>query len=169
MKRFIIDVILIIVFFVLQTTVFPMLKIASIIPNIMVVLVSCAGFMQGEREGLFVGFACGFLMDVCTFDIFGFYTILYMMVGYLNGLFHNFFYLRDLKIPVIMITSSNLAQSLLTYFFLFLFRSRFDFLFYFVNIILPEMVYTLLIAIIIYPLLWIIEAYIFKKKNAESS
>jgi len=146
-----------------------MLKISSIIPNILIILVSCSGFMQGDREGMFVGFACGLLLDVCSFDIFGFYTILYMLIGYLNGLLHNFFYLKDLKIPAIMIISSDLVCCLFTYFFLFLLRSRFDFGFYFVNIILPEMVYTLLVAVIIYPLLWIIEAYVFKKKNAESS
>ncbi|MBP5528812.1 MAG: rod shape-determining protein MreD [Lachnospiraceae bacterium] len=169
MKRFFIDLALILVFFVLQTTVFPMLKISSIIPNILIILVSCSGFMQGDREGMFVGFACGLLLDVCSFDIFGFYTILYMLIGYLNGLLHNFFYLKDLKIPAIMIISSDFVCCLFTYFFLFLLRSRFDFGFYFLNIILPEVVYTLLVAVIIYPLLWIIEAYVFKKKNAESS
>ena len=118
MKRFFIDLALILVFFVLQTTVFPMLKISSIIPNILIILVSCSGFMQGDREGMFVGFACGFLLDICSFDIFGFYTILYMLIGYLNGLLHNFFYLKDLKIPAIMIISSDLVCCLFTYFFL---------------------------------------------------
>ena len=169
MKKVIIDILLIILFFVLQTTVFPMLKFMNIIPNVLIILVSCAGFMQGDRAGLFVGFACGFLMDICSFEIFGFYSILFMFIGYLNGLFHNFFYLKDLKIPAIMITSSDLVCCLATYFFLFLLRSRFDFGFYFVNIILPEMLFTLLISVIIYPFLWLIEAYIFKKKNAESS
>ena len=169
MKGFFIDLALILVFFVLQTTIFPMLKISSIIPNILIILVSCSGFMQGDREGMFVGFACGFLLDICSFDIFGFYTILYMLIGYLNGLLHNFFYLKDLKIPAIMIISSDLVCCLFTYFFLFLLRSRFEFGFYFLNIILPEVVYTLLISVIIYPLLWVIEAYVFKKKNAESS
>ena len=169
MKRFFIDLALILIFFVLQTTVFPILKISSIIPNILIILVSCSGFMQGDREGMFVGFACGLLLDVCSFDIFGFYTILYMLIGYLNGLLHNFFYLKDLKIPAIMIISSDLVCCFATYFFLFLLRSRFDFGFYFLNIILPEVVYTVLVAVIIYPLLWVIEAYVFKKKNAESS
>ena len=169
MKRFIIDLVLIIVFFVLQTTLFPMIKFTRIIPNILIILVSCSGFLQGEREGMFVGFACGLLMDVCSFDVFGFYTILYMLIGFSNGLLHNFFYLKDLKIPAIMIISSDIVCCLMTYFFLFLMRSRFDFGFYFLNIILPEVVFTLLMAVIFYPILWVIEAYVFKKKNAESS
>lgn len=169
MKRFIIDLLLIIIFFVLQTTLFPMLKFTRIIPNILIILVSCSGFMQGEREGMFVGFACGFLLDICSFDVFGFYSILFMLIGFLNGLLHNFFYLKDLKIPAIMILSSDIVCCLATYFFLFLMRSRFDFPFYLGNIILPEVVFTLLLAVIVYPFLWLIEAYVFKKKNAESS
>lgn len=39
---------------------------------------------------------------------------------------------------------------------LFLLRSRFDFGYYFVNIILPEIVYTIVVTIFLYPLiLWI--------------
>ena len=68
-----------------------------------------------------------------------------------------------------MIISSDIVCCLMTYFFLFLMRSRFDFGFYFLNIILPEVVFTLLMAVIFYPILWVIEAYVFKKKNAESS
>jgi len=169
MKRIIINILLILLFFVLQTSVFPMISLAGIIPNTLIILVSCVGFMQGDRAGMFVGFACGFLLDISSFNIFGFNTLIYMFIGYLNGMFHNFFYLKDLKIPVIMITSSDLAYCILTYFFLFVLRSRFDIGFYFVNIILPEVVFTLLISVILYPLLWVIEAYIFKKKNAESS
>ena len=169
MKRIIINILLILIIFVLQTTLFPMLKFASIIPNLLIILVSCTGFMQGDRAGLFVGFACGLLLDLTSFDVFGFYTILYMMIGYANGLFHNFFYLKDLKIPAIMITLSDLVCCLFTYFFLFLLRSRFNFGFYFLNIILPEIVFTVLISVVIYPFLWAIEAYVFKKKNAESS
>lgn len=167
MKRIIIDLLLIIILFVLQTTLFPMFNI-EIVPNLIIILVSCVGFMQGDREGLFVGFGCGLLLDIYSFDIFGFYTILLMLIGFLNGFAHNFFYLKDLKIPIILITSSDLFYCLITYFFLFLMRSRFDFIVYFKNIIFPEVTFTLLISVIIYPILWLIEAYIFNKKNAES-
>lgn len=168
MKRAIINILLIIILFILQTTVFPMLRITRIIPNVLIILVSCAGFMQGEREGLFVGFICGLLLDITTFDVFGFFTLLYMVIGYLNGLFHNLFYLKDLKIPAILIMTSDVVCCFTTYIVLFLLRSRFDIIYYFINIILPEIVFTLLVAIFIYPVLWVIEAYVFKKKNAES-
>lgn len=168
MKRLIINFILIIICFILQTTLLPMLHITSIMPNILIILISCTGFMQGNRNGLFVGFVCGLLMDIYSFDIFGFYSVLYMLIGFLNGFVHNFFYLKDLKIPAILITSSDLFSCLIIYLFLFLLRSRLDFGGYFLNIIIPEVAFTLLLSVIVYPVFWLIEAYGFGKKNAES-
>lgn len=168
MKRVAIDIFLILICFVLQTTLFPMLHITSTMPNLLIILVSCTGFMQGNREGLFVGFASGLLLDIFSFDIFGFYTILYMAIGFLNGFVHNFFYLKDLKIPAVLITSSDLFACLSIYFFLFLFRSRLNFGVYFIDIIIPEVAFTLILAVMVYPIFWLIEAYIFGKKNTES-
>ena len=79
-----------------------------------------------------------------------------MYIGYMNGLFHNIFYPDDIKLPLIMITASDLLYSLVVYLLLFLLRSRFDFGYYFLNIILPELVYTIFVAVIFYPLLLLI-------------
>ena len=45
----------------LQCTVFKALSIASISPNLLIVVVASFGFMRGKKEGLFVGF----LQDCC--------------------------------------------------------------------------------------------------------
>lgn len=168
MKRFIVNIILVIICFLFQTTIFPMISVKSIIPNIMVVLVCCTGFMQGSRNGLFVGFACGLLMDIFSFDIFGFYTILYMIIGFTNGFIHNYFYLKDFKTPALLIFLTNIFASLFTYVTLFLFRAKFNFLDYLIDIIIPEIAFTLFISVLFYPLLWVIEAHIFEKKKSES-
>ncbi|MBE5885503.1 MAG: rod shape-determining protein MreD [Lachnospiraceae bacterium] len=156
MKKVITTIILIIISFVLQCTVFEALAIKGVVPNILIILTACSGFMQGERYGVFTGFFCGLLLDVFFFEIVGFYALLYMYIGYMNGLFHNIFYPDDIKLPLIMITASDLLYSLVVYILMFLLRSRFDFGYYFLNIILPELVYTVFIAVIMYPLLLLI-------------
>lgn len=153
MKKVITTVILVIVSFVLQCTVFRGLAIHGIVPNILIILTASTGFMQGERFGVFTGFFCGLLLDVFFFEIIGFYALLYMYIGYMNGLFHNIFYPDDVKLPLIMITISDLLYSLVVYVLMFLLRSRFDFGYYLLNIILPELAYTLFIAVLMYPLL----------------
>lgn len=153
MKKVITTVILVIVSFVLQCTVFRGLAIHGIVPNILIILTASTGFMQGERFGVFTGFFCGLLLDIFFFEIIGFYALLYMYIGYMNGLFHNIFYPDDVKLPLIMITISDLLYSLVVYVLMFLLRSRFDFGYYLLNIILPELAYTLFIAVLLYPLL----------------
>ncbi len=166
MKKVIICILLIILSFVLQCTVFPALSIQGIVPNIMIILTACTGFMQGERFGVFTGFFCGLLLDIFFFDLLGFYALLYMYIGYMNGLFHNIFYPDDIKLPLIMITVSDLLYSMVVYILMFLLRSRFDFGYYFLHIILPELAYTILIGVIFYPLL-LLMTHLLKKKEKE--
>lgn len=156
MKKVITTIILIIISFILQCTVFEALAIKGIVPNILIILTACSGFMQGERYGVFTGFFCGLLLDIFFFEIIGFYALLYMYIGYMNGLFHNIFYPDDIKLPLIMVTVSDLLYSLVVYILMFLLRSRFDFGYYLLNIILPELVYTIFVAVIMYPLLLLI-------------
>lgn len=156
MKKVITTAILIFISFILQCTVFRAFAIQGIVPNILIILTACSGFMEGERYGVFTGFFCGLLLDIFFFEVIGFYALLYMYIGYMNGLFHNIFYPDDIKLPLIMITVSDLIYSLIVYVLLFLLRSRFDFGYYLLNIILPELVYTIFIAVIFYPLLLLI-------------
>lgn len=83
----------------------------------------------------------------------GFYSLIYMYIGYINGCFRKVFYPEDIKLPLALIAASDLTCSLLTYFLLFLLRSRFAFGFYFTHIILPEIVYTMGVTLILYPLI----------------
>lgn len=156
MKKVITTIILIIISFILQCTVFRALAIQSIVPNILIILTACIGFMQGERYGVFTGFFCGLLLDIFFFEVIGFYALLYMYIGYMNGLFHNIFYPDDIKLPLIMVIVSDLLYSVVVYVLLFLLRSRFHFGYYFLNIMIPELVYTIFVAVIFYPLLLLI-------------
>lgn len=150
MKRKIVISVLIILCFVLQCTLFKALSLASISPNLLIVLASSFGFMRGKKEGMIVGFFCGFLIDLFYGQLMGFYALLYMYIGYTNGFFHKIFYDDDIKLPMVLITVSDLAYGLLIYVFLFLLRNRLDFGYYFIKVIMPEVVYTILFTIIFY-------------------
>ena len=154
MKRKLTIVIIIILCYLLQSTLFQALSFAGISPNLLIITASAFGFMRGQKEGLFTGLFCGFIMDIFSGStIFGFYSLLYMYVGFLNGYFRKLFYPEDIKLPMILIAGSDLLYNLAVYFFLFLFRSKFNFGFYFMNIILPELVYTMVATIVLYMIL----------------
>ena len=51
---------------------------------------------------------------------------------------------------MILIGTSDLIYGIVTYVALFAIRSQYNFSFYFMNIIMPEVVYTLLVSIFVY-------------------
>lgn len=82
MKRKIVIVLMILVCFLLQSTVFQSLSIASISPNLLIILTSAYGFMKGKKEGMAVGFFCGLLEDIFFGLASGMHALLYSYIGY---------------------------------------------------------------------------------------
>ncbi len=153
MKRLTVSILLIIICFLLQTTVFKGLAFGGIVPNLLIVLTAAFGFMRGERTGLLVGFFCGLLADIFFGNVLGLNAMIYMYIGYFNGKFNRIFFPDDIKLPLLLIFLSDLAYGFLYYVTLFLMRGRFQLDYYFLHVILPEIVYTLLMTLLLYPLI----------------
>lgn len=139
--------------FILQCSVFNSISFAGIIPNLMIILTSSFGFMRGEKEGLWIGFFCGLLCDVFFGSFLGFYALILMYIGYLNGKFCRIFYPEDIKLPLALIVISDISYGVICYCLLFLLRGRFNFPYYFTRVILPEAVYTIVVTMFLYPLI----------------
>lgn len=168
MKRFIISVLLVIICFLLQTTVFKGLAFGGIVPNLMIVLTASFGFMRGEKTGLFMGFFCGLLCDIFFGSVLGLNAMVYMYIGYANGKFNRIFYPDDIKLPLGLILVSDFVYGFLYYIILFLMRGRFQISYYIVHIILPEAVYTILVTLLLYPLiLWLNKKMEVSEKRSE--
>lgn len=125
--------------------------------------------MRGKKEGLIIGFFCGFLIDIFYGDVLGFYALIYMYIGYLNGFFNKLFYDEDIKLPIILITLSDLLYGIIIYLFLFLLRSRLDFIYYSVHIIIPEVVYTIVVTIVFYRVIRAINRKLESKEKRSAS
>ncbi|MCD7866127.1 MAG: rod shape-determining protein MreD [Clostridiales bacterium] len=150
MRRKLSIAVIIIVCFLLQSTVFKSLAIASISPNLLVVVTVAFGFMRGQKEGLFVGFFCGLIVDLTFGSVLGFYALIYMFIGFTNGFFKRIFFPDDIRLPIALIALSDFCCNLVIYFIWFWFRSRFSFGYYLLHTIIPELVYTMLVAILLY-------------------
>lgn len=156
MRRFLVSVLFVIICFILQTTVFKELAFGGIVPNLLMILTSAFGFMRGEKTGLLIGFFCGFFADIFFGNVLGLNAMIYMYIGYLNGKFSPIFYPEDIKLPLALILGSDFLYGIVNYVILFLMRGRFHIKYYFMSIILPEMVYTILITLLLYPLILIV-------------
>lgn len=154
MKRKLTLAALILLTFILQGTVFQSLSVASIAPNLLLILTVSYGFMCGKREGMFVGFFCGFLIDIFYGNLIGFYSLLYMYIGFLNGFLYKVFYDEDIKVPMVLVAGSDILYGGVVYGLQFMLRGRLNIMGYIKHIILPEMVYTVLITVVFYRLLY---------------
>ncbi len=139
--------------FLLQCTLFKRLSFGGISPNLLIITTTSIGFMRGEKPGLLAGFVSGLFVDIFFGDVIGLYAMLYMYIGFLNGKFSKIFYPEDLKLPLALITLSDLSFGMVCYIVLFLLRGRLNFPYFFFRIILPETVYTLVMGIVLYPIL----------------
>lgn len=158
MLNVIVSAFFVIICFLLQCTVFRSLSFSGIIPNLMVIVSASYGFMRGRKSGLLIGFFSGLLMDIFFGDILGFYALIYMYIGYLNGVFRKIFYQEDIKLPIALIVCSDFLYNICIYLLLFFLKGRFQFFYYLLNIIIPEMVYTIIVTCMLYPLLLLIES-----------
>lgn len=150
MRRKITVFIIIAVCFLLQSTLFQALAFASISPNLLIAVTSAFGFMRGRKEGMWIGFFSGLLLDIFYGNVIGFYALVYAYIGYVNGFFRKMFFPDDIKLPLILIAASDFSYNILVYVFLFFLRGRFQFDYYLVHIMLPELVYTVLVTIVLY-------------------
>ena len=152
-KRFLITAVIIIAAYLLQCTVFSSLELAGIKPNLLIIVTASFGFMRGSREGVLVGFVSGLLADIQFGDMIGFYALIYLLVGYINGMFQRLYFDEDIKLPLFLIAISEFLYGIIVYFLTYLMRSDFNFLLYLNKIILPELIYTIVITLGLYPLI----------------
>lgn len=142
--------------FLLQTTLFKQLSFNGISPNLLMILTASFGLMYGKKCGIITGFMSGILIDMFFGTALCFYALIYMYIGYTNGFFNRILFKDDVKLPIALITVSDLCYGMVCYVLLFLLRGKFHFGYYFLHIILPEIVYTVVVAVFLYPLiLWI--------------
>ncbi|MDO5422816.1 MAG: rod shape-determining protein MreD [Eubacteriales bacterium] len=153
MKRRIVMILLIFVSFLLQSTLLKQIAIASVSPNLLLILTVSFGLMRGKREGMFTGFLCGILCDLFYGGVLGFTSLLYVVIGYLCGFCCRIFYDDDIKMPVALIAASDLGYGICMYAFQFLMRGRIQFFYYLGRIIIPEVIYTIVLTICCYRLL----------------
>jgi rod shape-determining protein MreD len=106
--------------------------------------------MRGRKEGMWIGFFSGLILDIFFGSVIGFYALIYAYIGYVNGFFRKRFFPDDIKLPLILIAASDFSYNILVYLFLFFLRKRFRIDYYLLNIMLPELVYTILVTIVLY-------------------
>ncbi|MDD6428184.1 MAG: rod shape-determining protein MreD [Lachnospiraceae bacterium] len=138
-----------VIVFILQTALMPRLSL-SVTPNLCLCFVSMMGFMRGRKTGALTGLLAGIFLDLLSAQLFGTYTLIYMLLGYLNGFFRKIYFGDSIRLPVILTGATDLLYGLIIYFVFFLTSGHTQIYYYFYGVMMPEMVVTVIFALIMY-------------------
>lgn len=152
MKRTLLNLVFIILAFTIQHCVFPLLPLLSASPNLLLILVFTFGFIHGQGAGMLYGLVAGILLDLFGGGPFGFYSLIYIYIGYINGICTKYYYEDYITLPLILCVINELAYNLYVYVFRFLLRGRLDFFYYAKEIIIPEIIFTVVMTLFFYRL-----------------
>lgn len=139
--------------FLLQITWFKGLEIASVSPNLLIIFIASIGVLRGSREGMIIGFISGLFVDIYFAELIGFYALMYMFIGYFIGLFKRIFFAEDIKLPLILVMLGNALFNVAVYVFKFMLKGDLSFPYYVMNLILPEVMYTFIVALFLLPII----------------
>ena len=141
--------------FIIQTSIFNRFAMAGIAPNLLLVVTVAFGYLHGRKSGLIIGFLCGILLDIFIGSFFGMNALIFMYIGYLNGFVRLFYFGDDVKFPMFLIAASDMLYGCAIFVTMFLMRRQMDFEFYLEHVIVPEAVYTVIVGIIIYFMIYL--------------
>ena len=165
MKRIVLNILLMLLAFTIQNGIFPLLPFLAATPNLLLILTFSFGFMKGQRAGMFYGVLAGILLDLFYSGPFGFYTLFYVYVGYVNGICTKYYYEEYITLPLVLSVFNELAYNLYVYVFRFLIRGRLNVLYYLKELVIPETIFTVVTTLLIYRLLLYIGRWLTEFEN----
>jgi rod shape-determining protein MreD len=143
-----------IVNFVLQSSLFQYIEILGVRPNSALILIVSYSILRGDVEGALLGFFAGLLQDVYFGSYVGLHALLGLLAGYFCGKPFKDFFRENYFLPLSLVAVCSLLFQTAYYAADFLFRAKTEFLFYTSTIILPGTVYTLILTVPFYSLVY---------------
>lgn len=150
MKRVTVTAILLIINFVLQSTVFHFIEIRGIMPNTAIIFIVSFALLRGSLCGAVSGFFSGLLYDVLFGASIGYYALLNMIIGWLCGKFNTNFYRENYLLPALLSAAGVMVYESIIYITHIFMSGSFMYTYFLFNKILPEAVYTLVFVIPVY-------------------
>lgn len=170
MKKIGIIILMIMLLFFLQTGLFTSIAINQIKPNFLIIAITMIAFLRGEYYGLAFALPLGLLLDIYFGPKLGVNFFLYSCIGLLTGKTYYVFSKENFMFPLMIIGLVDILYNVAIYLLGYLFRGNLDFPYFLVAIILPEAIYTVLIAAALYrPFVWINQFLLKWENNFEEN
>ena len=156
MKKFIINIIIIITFviiYILHSNLFTWFKIAGVMPNLFVIFVLFIGLYANKYMGVTYGIIFGLLLDLFLSRNIGISAIMLGIVGIIGVVFDKNFSKENRITLIVMVILSTIVFETGEYLVSF-FINKFDLeIITFIQILLIECLYNSILTIILYPII----------------
>lgn len=97
----------ILLMFYIQNNFFNEFSILKITPNLLILSIMGFGLCWGKRAGLVAGLMAGLMMDMVYASNIGYYTLPYMYLGVMNGMFHRSYNYDNFIVPSALTAGSD--------------------------------------------------------------
>ena len=156
MKKVIINIILVLtalIIYYLQSNFFSWFNIAGVMPSLFVILTLFIGLFTNRTMGTAYGVGIGITLDILLGNKTGIYAGTLGIIGFLSAIFDKNFS-KDSRITIMfMVLGSTVIYETLNYLLNYIFLSTNVEIINFILILIIEIIYNLLLAIILYPLI----------------
>jgi len=153
MIRIFVMVVLVLINFVIQSTLFPHLAILGVTPDTALILIVSYGILRGEIEGAIFGFFTGLVQDLLSGMIIGLFALFGFLTGYVCGKPFKDFFKDNYFLPFAVVVVVSLVYQFAVYVTTILVTGHLEFWHYFTTIILPKTIYTASLSIPLYSFL----------------
>lgn len=155
----------IVINFVLQTTLFKYISIAGVLPNTALLIVVSFALIKGNNRGAVIGFFCGLLQDMFYGKVIGINMLIYMIIGYIVGYADEKIFRDSVIVPILFTSASTVFYYALFLFFIFFLRIEFNFAAALRSVIIPEAVYNSALVLVFFRILYRLEKRFNEKYN----
>lgn len=133
--------------YVLQSSLLPLLAYRGISVDILLLLVVSYSFLRGHKQGVFMGFMAGLLQDLATGTFFGVNIFAKMAIGYGCGYFSRRLFEEQLMLPLMAVATSTVVHYLITLVFFLLLGYMVDLFQHWQLFLLPMLLYNMVFAL----------------------
>jgi rod shape-determining protein MreD len=117
---YILAIILFFPLLLIQSTVVPLISIAGVIPDFILILLVYFTLRLGQMHGTILGFVFGFFLDIITGNIFGSAMIAKTISGFIAGYFYNEnkldIYFKSFLFSLIVLLSAAIDSFIFSFF-----------------------------------------------------
>jgi rod shape-determining protein MreD len=138
---------------VLQSTLVDYITIYNVKPNLLLVFIVSVALLRGSIEGAVVGFFAGLVQDMLFGKNIGFYALLGMYLGLVNGSINRRLYKESFAVAIFFTFVSTIAYEGLVYVLnslKLIIEGQTNFIYALRGIILPEAFYNSFMTVFIY-------------------